>query len=187
VRLNWSLPGVFAFDETGGSDTSDRKYRTEGWQWILAGGGVYNHLDFSFTTDRPRGTAVPLPPATPGGGGPELRRQLRVLKEFIESFDFTRMAPADGIIKEKRITGEGAAKATARALGETGKAYAIYVDGGKQATLLLDIPGGKYKAEWINTKTGAIEKNDTLDHSSETLTLTAPAYSEDIAIRLKRQ
>lgn len=73
VRLNYDLGKVIADDETGGADRSDRKYRTEGWNFILAGGGVYDHLDFSFTPEHPDGTAVPLPPGTPGGGGPELR------------------------------------------------------------------------------------------------------------------
>ena len=71
TRLNYALNKVIAYDETGGTDRSDRKYRTEGWDFILAGGAVYDHLDFSFTPDREDGTAVPLPPGTPGGGGPE--------------------------------------------------------------------------------------------------------------------
>src|SRR5678816_4318010 len=38
ARLNYSLNKVIAYDETGGSDRGDRKYRTEGWDFILAGG-----------------------------------------------------------------------------------------------------------------------------------------------------
>ena len=103
VRLNYGLDKVIANDETGGSDRSDRKYRTEGWDFLLAGGGVYDHLDFSFTTDRPDGTAVPLPPGTPGGGGPELRKQLQILKEFLEGFDFVKMTPDDKLVKEVQL------------------------------------------------------------------------------------
>ena len=99
IRLNYALDKVIAFDETGGSDTSDRKYRTEGWDFIIAGGGVYDHLDFSFTPDREDGLAVPLADGTPGGGGPELRKQLAVLKQFIEGFDFVRMTPSDAMIQ----------------------------------------------------------------------------------------
>ena len=93
VKQNYGLNKVIANDETGGSDHSDRKYRTEGWNFILAGGAVYSHLDFSFTPDREDGTALPLPQGTPGGGGPELRKQLQILKEFVEGFDFIKMAP----------------------------------------------------------------------------------------------
>jgi hypothetical protein len=192
VRLNYHFNRVIAFDETGGSDRSDRKYRTEAWEFMIAGGGVYDHLDFSFTTDRPDGMAVPLPPATPGGGGPELRRQLQVLKEFIESFEFVRMKPSDGIIRTNHITAaqtnsRTTIKPTVRALGEAGKAYAIHINGGMEAKLELNLPTGNYSAEWINTKTGRIEKSEPFNHSGGDKTLLSPKYSEDIALRVVRQ
>ncbi|MBI4659396.1 MAG: hypothetical protein HY735_11195 [Verrucomicrobia bacterium] len=193
VGLNYHLNKVIAFDETGGSDRSDRKYRTEGWEFILAGGGVYDHLDLSFTTDRADGMAVPLPPGTPGGGGPELRRQLGILKRFIEGFNFIRMAPDNETIKSSRITPEAAGGArkpkqpTVRALSEVGKAYAIYVNGGTQAEIILELPAGPYNAEWVNTKTGHIEKTEEFSHVSGSKEIFSPAYAEDIALRLTRQ
>jgi hypothetical protein len=194
VRLNYPLKKVVAFDETGGSDRSDRKYRTEGWDFILSGGGVYDHLDFSFTSDRPDGTAVPLPPGTPGGGGPELRRQLRVLKEFIEGFDFVRMAPNHTTIKSTRVptpeagsSASSTARPTARVLAEPGRAYAIYVNGGTLAELVLELPPGKYKAEWLNTKSGQIEKAETFSHTGANRTVSPPVYSEEIVLRVIRQ
>jgi len=96
VRLNYALNKVVTFDETGGADRSDRKYRTEGWEFILAGGGVYDHLDFSFTPEHEDGTAVPLPPGTPGGGGPELRRQLHILRRCFKSSVSRIRAPIGG-------------------------------------------------------------------------------------------
>jgi hypothetical protein len=175
ARLNYHHNKVVAFDETGGSDHSDRKYRTEGWEWIMAGGAVYDHLDFSFTTDRPDGSAVPLPPKTPGGGGPELRRQLQVLKEFIEGFDFIRMAPVSGMTK-----------GNVSVLAETGKAYAVYVKDGRSVELPLDLPKGSYKAEWVSTKTGEVTKTETFSHAGGNRALSSPSYTEDIALRVKR-
>jgi hypothetical protein len=192
ARVHYRLNKVLAFDETGGADRSDRKYRTEGWDWIMAGGGVYDHLDFSFTTDRPDGGAVPLPAGTPGGGGPELRRQLQVLKALVEKFDFIRLAPADPIIKEHRITGSPAAnpqspKATVRALAEAGQAYAIYINGGTSAELVLEFPAGTYRAEWVNTTTGRSEGTETFKHPGGNRTLASPDYVEDIALRVTRE
>lgn len=190
VRLNFHFDRPIALDETGGSERSDRKYRTEGWDFIIAGGAVYDHLDFSFTTERPDGTAVPLPKGTPGGGGPELRRQLRILKDFIEGFEFVRMKPSDGIIKSHQITGEGSGSATqptVRVLAEAGKAYASYVNGGTEAQLDLEIPKGDYTAEWVNTETGRIEKTDAFQHSGGIMRLVSPKYSEDIAVRVLRR
>lgn len=189
VQFNYHYNRVIAFDETGGSDRSDRKYRTEGWEWLLAGGGVSDHLDFSFTTDRPEGTAVPLPPGTPGGGGPELRRQLRILKDFIESFDFIRMAPHDDIVIGSRIRPptvglRSAAKPTVRALVEAGKAYAVYINGGTQAELDLELPTGSYRATWISPRTGGMERSETFTHPGGTRTFVSPTYSEDMALRI---
>ncbi len=190
-RLNNRHNRVIAFDETGGADRSDRKYRTEAWDWLLAGGGVYDHLDFSFTTACPDGTAVPLPPGTPGGGGPKLRDQLRILKDFMHGIDFIRMAPHDEIIKANRIsTSPGASRSapqpTVRALAEIGQVYAIYVNGGTRAELELDLPGNSYQAEWINTKSGQIEKTERFSHGGGIRTVTSPVYADDIALRIIR-
>jgi hypothetical protein len=190
VRLNYGLGKAIAYDETGGSDRSDRKYRTEGWDFLLAGGGVYSHLDFSFTTDRPDGSAVPLPPGTPGGGGPELRRQLQVLKEFIDGFEFTRLKPDNSVIKGGAVAAPLAgrpaqARTTARALAEAGKAYAVYVNGGSQVDLVLDLPAGTYAAEWVNTKTGRVEQRERFTHAGGQKMIASPEYAEDIALRVK--
>jgi hypothetical protein len=135
---------------------------------------------------------MPLPAGTPGGGGPELRRQLQVLKAFIESFDFIRLAPADAIIKERRITGSPAdnpqsPKATVRALAEAGQAYAIYVNGGTRAELELEFPAGTYRAEWVNTRTGRVEETETFNHPVGNRKLASPSYVEDIALRVTRE
>lgn len=192
ARLNYPLNKVLAFDETGGAERSDRKYRTEGWDWIMAGGSVYDHLDFSFTTDQADGSAMPLPAGTPGGGGPELRRQLQVLKAFVEKFDFIRLAPAGAMIKGHRITGSPAdnpqsPKATVRALAEAGQLYAIYVNGGTHAELELEFPAGTFRAEWVNTRTGHVEETETFKHPGGNRKLASPSYVEDIALRLTRE
>jgi hypothetical protein len=188
VRLNYGLGKVIAFDETGGSDQSDRKYCTEGWDFILAGGAVYDHLDFSFTPDREDGTAVPLPAGTPGGGGPKLRTELAILKKFIESFDFVRMTPSDGIVKDATISpDQSGKKPTVRVLAQAGKAYAIYVNGGKEANVTLDLPRGEYVAEWVNSKTGKTNRKEALAHDGGARELRSPGYSEDIGLRIRRR
>ncbi len=39
-----------------------------------------------------------------------------------------------------------------RVLAEPGKQYAIYLNGGKQADLKLDIRAGTYIVDWIDTR-----------------------------------
>jgi hypothetical protein len=181
VKVNYGLNAVIGFDETGFKGTADLPYRTDGWHFILAGGGVYNHLDYSFTAEQENGTFT-FPDSQPGGGGPALRRQLQILKDFLYSFDFLKMDPDDTVIK-----GGMPAGATGRALAEPGTAYAIYIQGGSQVNLMLDIPAGDYRAEWLNLLTGAIDRAQDLSHDGGNLTLASPPYSEDIALRLVRR
>jgi hypothetical protein len=73
---------------------------------------------------------------------------------------------------------------TARVLADPGKAYAVYVLGGNAAELSLKLPAGTYRAEWINTRTGAITATERFDHAGGTRNLTSPPYKEDIALRI---
>jgi hypothetical protein len=190
VGLNYALQKAIGDDETGFRGKDNLPYRTEAWDFLLAGGAVYSNLDYSFSCAHPRGTAKVT--TSPGGGGPELRSQLQILKKFMEGFDFIKMAPSPAVIKGGSITvplaGTPAeAKATTRVLAEAGKAYAIYIKGGSGARLGLDLPAGSYMAEWINTKTGKIDKTEDFAHGGDVKFLESPSYSEDIAVRHQRQ
>ncbi|MBM3888948.1 MAG: hypothetical protein FJ388_07450 [Verrucomicrobia bacterium] len=180
VAMNYGLNKVIGDNETGFKGTGDRHYRMEGWEFILAGGGLYNNLDYSFTVGHENGTFA-LPPKQPGGGTPALRRQLRVLRDFIHSFNFVRMKPDITFIKSGIPDG-----ARVTALVEPGRQYATYLFGGTQATLTLDVPAGKYRTEWVNTRTGKIDKTRTVTHGGGSLMLASPSYAEDIALRVKR-
>src|SRR5262249_19598058 len=72
-------------------------YRSEAWEFFLAGGAIFSNLDYSFTCKHPDGTAKVT--KSPGGGGPALRLQLQVLREFLDDFDFIHMTPGAKLIK----------------------------------------------------------------------------------------
>jgi hypothetical protein len=189
VAMNYDLKKAIGDDETGFRGQKNEPYRMEGWDFILAGGAVYDNLDYSFTCTHPDGTAKVT--TSPGGGGPELRQQLKILKDFIYGFDFIKMKPDNAIIKGGFITvplggNPPEAKATARALVEPGRAYAIYVRGGKSAELGLNLPAGSYMAQWLDTKTGKVAKTEQFNHQGGDKTLSSPSYSEDIALRVKK-
>jgi hypothetical protein len=186
VRLNYALSRVIADDETGGSDRSDRKYRTEAWEFLLSGGGVFDHLDFSFTTDRPDGSAAPLPAGTPGGGGPELRRQLQILKQFLEGFDFVKLTPQSTVLTRHNIDAAAGQEPATHVLAETGAAYAIYVAGGTKAELVLKLPPGDYLGQWINPRTGKVERDEPCRSAGSECTFNSPPYAEDIALRIRK-
>ncbi len=77
--------------------------------------------------------------------------------------------------------------AHARALVEPGKQYAIYIFGGTQANLELDIPAGTYRVQWLHPSTGQAEKLERLKHPGGPVTLPSPAYTPDLALTLRRE
>ncbi|HVY72295.1 MAG TPA: DUF6298 domain-containing protein, partial [Verrucomicrobiae bacterium] len=74
VAENFGAGRVIGDNETGFRGTNDAPYRMEGWDFILAGGGLYNNLDYSFVAGHEDGTFV-YPASQPGGGNPVFRRQ----------------------------------------------------------------------------------------------------------------
>lgn len=139
VAENWALDKPIGDNETGFRGTSDTAYRTEAWDFLIAGGALFNHLDYSFTVGHEDGT-YQYPATQPGGGNLTLRRQFGILGRFMRGLDFVRMKPDNSVIK-----GGIPAGGTARALVEPGKAYAIYV---RKAAA-----SGRFSARW----TGFIE------------------------------
>ncbi len=181
VRVNYALNRVIAFDKTGFKGTDDATYRMQAWDFLLAGGVVFSHLDYSFAAGQETGTYA-FPASTPGGGGPALRVQLKTLRDFLYRFDFIRMHPDVSFVRSGIPSG-----GTVQALAAAGEAYALYVKGGKTDSLTLNLPAGRYEAEWLHPRTGAPEKPPVVDHAGGgSLTLPAPTYTEDIALWVVR-
>ena len=193
VAMNYHLNKVIGENETGFRGRDDVLYRTEGWDFLIAGGGLYNNLDYSFTPKHPGGTFLEY--KSPGGGSPALRQQLQILKGFLAGFDFVKMRPDDAVIKET------SPNMSARALVRPGQAYAIYVHvplpnkpkklqkhlrKDAQTRLLLKLPAGTYKAEWVNTKTGQVDKSEAFTHRGGDKPLASPTFDNDIALRVVR-
>jgi hypothetical protein len=196
VALNWDLNRPIGCNETGFDGQADATYRVQGWEFILAGGALYNNLDYSFTAGKEDGTYA-YPPRQPGGGSAALRKQLRVLRDFMDSIEFISMAPAPGFVRSGLPE-----DASAWTLAAPGKVYAVYLHHGRvqkeqkgpryvvDATprtveLSVNLPAGTYRAEWIDAKTGKVAKQERFTHQGSARTLTSPQYSEDIALRLR--
>lgn len=175
--MNYQLNKALGDDETGFDGNDDAPYRKEGWTFLLSGGALYSNLDYSFTPDHEDGSAVVHAP-TPGGGGPELRKQLSILKRFVEGFDFLRMRPDASVIKSAP---EGA---RAFALVEPGAQYAIFLDGGDGGEVTVELPVGRYLAEWIDTRTGEVVASQDLVHEGGPGAIESPKYHDDIALRI---
>jgi hypothetical protein len=195
VALNYGLNKVIGDDETGFRGVGDDVYRMEGWDFIIAGGGLYNNLDYSFAAGYEDGTFA-YPPSQPGGGSRALRQQLRILAGFIGSFDFLRMTPETAV-----ITGGVPPGGSARALVERGRAMAIYMrkkrpaasakeqppapDPGPPGPLRVDLSEGQWRAEWVDPMTGRVVGTADVPGGGARA-LPPPDYALDIALRLRR-
>lgn len=176
VYRNDDVDRVLSFDESGFAGHEDVTYRKEAWHFLMAGGGIYNNLDYSFAVEYEDGTYATT--ASPGHGGAALRRQLRVLKTFLEALPFVRMQP------DTTVQVQGPAQV--RALSEAGQAYAVYLDGSGPVQVRLTMPPGAYRIVWIDPQTGEAVAEEAMAHTGGSYTLTSPAFSDDLALRIVR-
>ncbi len=174
-NYEWNVP--ISYDETGFLGKSDEAYRRQAWRFMLSGGGLFNHLDYSFSVGKEDGTDVQA--KSPGGGSPALRRQFRILREWLESLPLLSMKPARELVRH-------APGAEAVAMAKAGEAYAIYLTGTGGAFLLLDVPPGPYHAEWIRPEDGHLLGSGTVQHKEGLLRLPTPGFQPDAALKLTR-
>lgn len=193
ISMNRHLNRAIGNNETGFDGSADATYRIQGWDFLMAGGSLYNNLDYSFTVGHEDGSFT-VPASTPGGGSPALRRQLGLLRDFFDRIPFLKMAPADVV--------RGPQGASCRALANSGSVYAVYVHHGRPVkgarppyqvdstrtsrTIQLHIPRADYNAGWYDTRSSAVLRKEAFHSTGEWKALVSPPYSEDIALLLKR-
>jgi len=90
---------------------------------------------------------------------------------------------------------------TASCLSKKGAVYAIYLHvplpnkpknlaehlrKNVTAKVALDLPTGRWRVRWLDTKSGAWVLDESRQHDGGLLTLTSPAFDDDIALRIDR-
>jgi hypothetical protein len=185
VAMNYHLKGVIGDNETGFDGIEDSEYRTEAWDFILAGGGLFDHLDYSFTTDTEDGSNI-IEPGQPGGGGKNLRNQFKILAEFMNSLDFINMSP----VKDEKVRLPEQANTTVRALAGKDEVYAAYLH--RMDTVRMPsaveiyLPSGSYKITWTDTRKGEETAASLENHSGGYARIISPDYVVDIALKLSK-
>lgn len=177
ATLNYGLNKAIAYDETGFLGRDDDKYRRQAWSFMLAGGSVFDGLDYSFTTQHPDG-ADPDPNG-PGGGSIALRKQLGILQRFLSALPLAEMAPDAHVV----VHAEGT---TPHALSNAHGRYAVYLDGSGPARITLRLPAGSYSGEWIDTITGQSTSVPPFKTDGEDHVLDSPGFKNGIALRVTR-
>lgn len=171
---NYDINKVLGCNETGFSQ-DNKQYRQEVYIALTSGAGYWNNLDYSFTVGDESG--LNLPSGNPAGGNPTLRGQIKLAKDFIESFDFVKMVPNNSYISSV------ASGIEYFCLIEEGKQYGIFLKG-VGSWIQVDLPKEKYTVEWIDTKFGTITTSE-IDHIGGNVILRPPAYVDDISLRIK--
>jgi len=160
--------------------------RVEAWEFIVGGGGSFNHLNGLYTVQNPAGK-------TPENE--QLLSALRSLKDFMYGFDFLKMRPEMSFVVNKIPAG-----VHVRSISQSGQQYALYLHHGQGGTggaykvvpgsfveeLELSLPAGKYKADWVDPASGSEVGSETCNHAGGNRTFTTPRHSVDIALRMKR-
>jgi hypothetical protein len=161
--------------------------RVEAWEFMVGGGAGFNQLNGLFTPDDPAGN-------TPENA--KLLGALRSLKTFLESFSFDNMVPDRGFV----VSGFDR-ETHYRGLSQYGKQYALYIhhsEGGDghaytvtpgeyRENLVLNLPPGNYKAEWIDPASYSTLATEEFKQTGALHVVETPTYAIDIALRIKRQ
>lgn len=167
--------------------------RVEAWEFLAGGGGAFMQLNGLYST------------FNSGAAETEnyrLLSQLKILKQFIESFYFGNMRMDTLLVRGGIPDG-----AFFRAISEPGKQYALYihhsvygcwfwepmqmgscykvVPGNYQEKLDLYFNKGTYLAEWIIPSTGKVISSEELIHNGGKRMITTPHYEVDLALRVK--
>ncbi len=147
VTENYYLNKVIGFNETGFAGGEDETYRRQAWRFMMAGGGLFSHLDYSFSVGSENGQDTTY--KSPGGGSKELRKQFAFLKEFLEKLDLRQLKPDRSVV----VAAPGA---YVLALGNGRSQWAIYWEpmAVKNEDIVVQLPSGSYKATWYNAETG---------------------------------
>lgn len=178
VNWNRGLSRVIGCDETGCAGRDDATYRHQAWNFIFSGGALFNNLDYSFTVGHEDGQD--LTNQAPGGGGLALRRQLKVLSDFLYRLDLAKLHPDS-------TTLQMASGVVVYGLSEPGRQYAFYLSGRAPTFLQLNLPTGTYEVHWMAVETGRFLAPQALQVRNHCAELQSPVFKDGIALHVIRQ
>ena len=175
VWLNYGWDRPVSFDESGFAGSSDSTYLRQAWQFMIAGGAIFNNLDYSFYVGKEDGTRTNK---APGGGSTNLRKQLTYLRSFIESLDFVKMKPDFNVV----VHSPGS---EVQAMSQPGNQYAMVFTGNDTKWAKLNLPKGKYNFEFISPYTGrALKKGFFNQMKTGIYEMKMPEFGEIVALKI---
>ncbi|WP_018611506.1 hypothetical protein [Segetibacter koreensis] len=155
VAENFYVNKVIGFNETGFAGRENKTYRRQAWRFIMAGGGLFNQLDYSFSVGFENGQDATY--TAPGGGNQAFRKQLSNLKQFFERLNYIQLKPDNSFIT-------AASGAMTETLSNGHSLWIVYYE--PMATtpgkLIVNLPKGLYQAIWTDVVTGQLLQTTTV-------------------------
>jgi hypothetical protein len=159
--------------------------RVEAWEFMVGGGSSFNNLNAIYTVRDPAGRSAE---------NVQVLQTMQKLKEFIEGFNFMKMRP------DRKFVASGMPDGVFyRGMSEPGEQYALYhhhsqlkpyvykvVPGVYEERLVLDLPAGTYRADWVNPSDGIVLASETLTLPGGRRQFPTPKHAVDLALRIKR-
>jgi len=175
VHWNYGYNRPINFDESGFSQKEEATYRKQAWRFILAGGAIFNNLDYSFVAGHEDGSFEEN--TSPGLGTKSLRKQYRFLRDFMAGVDLINMAPANHNVKH--VPGF-----IYQGLANEGKEYAYYFEGNGEIKVHLKVKDGKYTVEWWDPATGQKISSGSVKSKDGILSISGPKVIEDVTLKV---
>jgi hypothetical protein len=160
--------------------------RVEAWEFMVGGGSSFNNLNGVFTAQDPAGKAAENQP---------ILKTMQSLKQFVEGFDFLNMRPDRSFVVSGMPAGT-----FYRGMSKRGEQYALYhhhsklkpyvyqvVPGTYEERLVVELPAGTYRADWVDPSNGAVLGSESFTHAGGQHLVSTPKHSVDVALRIKSQ
>ena len=177
VAWNYGYDKAISFDESGFSQKEEATYRKQAWRFIMAGGAVFNNLDYSFVAGHEDGRFEEN--TSPGLGTKSLRKQFKFLKDFMAVLDFVHMEPANHLVMH-------APGLIYQGLAQEGKTYAFYFEGKGDCSVKLEIENGNYSVKWCDPKTGTVIKAQSIKVKKNQIQSQVSPIEEDIVVLIEK-
>ncbi len=178
VEWNYHYNKVIGFDESGFAGSGDQVYRRQAWGFMLSGGGLFNNLDYSFFVGNEDGLGKN---DAPGGGSKALRKQLKILSEFLHGFELEKLHPNQSAV----IATPGLIPYV---LSNNNGTYAIYLRaiGTSRTTFELQTGKGTFSVIAVDPVNGEQSDLGTMESIEGIMTLELEFPEGELALKISR-
>lgn len=179
AEWNYHYDKVIGFDESGFAGSGDQVYRRQAWRFMFSGGGLFNNLDYSFYVGAEDGTGTN---SAPGGGSTVLRKQLKILGDFLQGFELEKLQP-------DQVSVLSSPGLIPYVLSDKQDTYAIYLRaiGTEQAELDLNTGAGSFQVVMLDPLTGTYSEHGTMEAKDGVLNLALEVPKGEMALKISRR